>query len=895
MALLKKLVLILIALVPVCLSAQRLPQDAIPDHYTLVLTPDLKKATFAGDEVIEIHLTKASHSITLNAAELEFQNVTVEQGGNSQEAKSSFDPAKEQATLTVANQLAAGPATIRITFTGILNDKLRGFYLAKTKLRNYATTQLENTDARRAFPSFDEPAFKATFDITLVVDNGDTAISNGSIVSDTPGPIAGKHTLKFSQTAKMSSYLVAMAVGDFQCVEGSADDIPIRVCGTPDKKELGRVALRYAEEILKFYNQYYGIKYPFGKLDILGVPDFEAGAMENTAAIFYRESLLFIDDKQSSVDSHQAVFEVLAHEMAHQWFGDLVTMKWWDNIWLNEGFATWMALKPSQALHPEWNAVLGGVRATNGAMQLDSLKNTHAIRAKAETPEEINELFDGISYEKGAAVLRMIESYVSPDVFKRGVNAYLRKFAYGNATAEDFWSAITVASGRPVDKIMPTFIAQPGVPLVSIKSECVQPQVSAPARGRKSRRAKKIGKPQPKTEITLSQQRFLGEPGAEDTKSETWIVPVCIKGGDAKPFCQLLTQQKQVIPMTGCSNWVFSNAGAAGYYRSKYEGTVLRQLDSVAATQLTTAERISLLTDQSALVRSGKESAAEYLDLITALNQDAEHNVVDSYLRSLASFNDNLLTDGNTASFRAWVRSNFRPMMAKVGWESAPGESDDSRNVRADLIRILGFFGEDPETIRKAAELAHKYVRDPNSVDPTIASGVLQLAAAFGNSDLFDEFLAAMRQSRSPETHYNLADALGAFSDPNLIRRWLEISVSPEVRNQDAAGYVGRVLWNPRARKTAWEWIKANWPAVEAKTTMSSGGRIVGAAGGFCDPESRDDVQKFFTDHKVASADRTLKLAVEGINSCIAYKNQQQPNLAGWLQQRASGGALGGR
>ncbi len=853
MAFLKKIVLILMALIPALLSAQRLPQDVVPDHYSLVFTPDLKKATFAGDEVIQVRLTKASHSITLNSAELEFQKVTVEQSGNSQDAKTSFDPAKEQATLTVADQLAAGPATIRISFTGILNDKLRGFYLAKTKLRNYATTQLENTDARRAFPSFDEPAFKATFDITLVVDNGDTAISNGRIVSDTPGPAAGKHTLKFSETAKMSTYLVAMAVGDFQCVEGSADDIPIRVCGTPDKKELGRVALRYAEEILKFYNQYYGIKYPFGKLDILGVPDFEAGAMENTAAIFYRESLLFIDDKQSSVFSHQAVFEVLAHEMAHQWFGDLVTMKWWDNIWLNEGFATWMALKPSQALHPEWNAVLGGVRATNGAMQLDSLKNTHAIRAKAETPEEINELFDGISYEKGAAVLRMIESYVSPDVFKRGVNAYLRKFAYSNATAEDFWGAITVASGgRPVDKIMPTFIAQPGVPLVSIKSECVVPQVSAPTRGRKSRRAKKIGKPQPKTEITLSQQRFLGEPGAA--------------------FCQLLTQQKQVIPVTGCSNWVFSNAGAAGYYRSKYEGTVLRQLDSVAATQLTTAERISLLTDQSALVRSGKESAAEYLDLVTALNQDAEHNVVDSYVGLLASFNDNLLTDGNTASFRAWVRSNFRPMMAKVGWESAPGESDDTRSVRADLIRILGFFGEDPETIRKSTELALKYVRDLNSVEPTIAADALGVAAAFGDAQLFDEMLAAMRQAQSPETLYNLAYSLSEFRDPNLVRRWLEMSVSPEVRNQDAAGYIGSALGNPRSRKLAWEWVKANWPA-----------------------ESRDDVQKFFTDHKVPSADRTLKLTVERINSCIAYKNQQQPNLAGWLQQRASGGASGGR
>src|SRR5258708_9770006 len=639
MSLLKKSTWIVLMLLPLLASAQRLPYGVSPQHYNLTFMPDLQKAVFSGDETIDVEVNKVTSTITLNAIELEFQEATVTQESKTQPAKWDFAPEKQQATLTVAEQLQPGPASIHIKFTGVLNDKLRGFYLARTKQRNYAATQFESTDARRAFPSFHEPAIKAKFDITLIIDKADTAISNGHITSDTPGPGEGKHTLQFSTTPKMSTYLVAMAVGDFECIEGAADNTPIRVCCTPDKKPLTSAALRYAQEILKFYNQYYGIPYPFGKLDLVGVPDFEAGAMENTAAIFYRESLLFIDDKNSSVDSHQQVFEVLAHEMAHQWFGDLVTMKWWDNIWLNEGFATWMALKSSQALHPEWNAVLGGVRATNGAMQLDSLKNTHAIRAKAETPEEINELFDGISYEKGAAVLRMIESYVSPDVFKRGVNAYLRKFAYSNATAEDFWGAITVASQRPVDKIMPTFIAQPGVPLVSIKSECVQSQVSAPAHGRRSRRAKKIGKPQPKTEITLSQQRFLGEPGAEDTKSQTWIVPVCIKGSDAKPFCQLLTQQKQVIPVTGCSNWVFSNAGAAGYYRSKYEGPVLHQLDSVAATQLPTPDRISLPTDQSALVRSGKESAAEYLDLVTALNQDAEHAVVDSYLRSLAYFN----------------------------------------------------------------------------------------------------------------------------------------------------------------------------------------------------------------------------------------------------------------
>src|SRR5215467_5074887 len=469
-------------------AAQRLPQDVIPQNYNLTFTPDLAAATFTGDEVIQVNIQKPTASITLNAAEIQFQKATITQGANSQDARVTLDGQKEQANLNLGSQLAPGPASIHIQYTGILNDKLRGFYLAKTKVRRYATTQFESTDARRAFPSFDEPAFKATFDITLVIDKGDTAISNGRIVSDTSGPGEGKHTLKFSTTPKMSTYLVAMAVGDFQCNEGEAESIPVRVCGTPDKKPLGEVAVRYAQELLKYYNQYNGIKYPYGKLDVLGVPDFEAGAMENTAAIFYRESLLFIEDKNSSVESHAQVFLVLAHEMAHQWFGDLVTMKWWDNIWLNEGFANWMEKKPMQALHPEWNAVLEAVKDTNGALQIDSLRNTHPIRAKAETPDEINELFDSISYDKGAAVLRMIESYVSPEVFQRGVNTYLRKFQYGNATAEDFWATVSQASGRPVDRIMPTFVNLPGEPLIRVKTDCMTPKATTTTTGGRKRR-----------------------------------------------------------------------------------------------------------------------------------------------------------------------------------------------------------------------------------------------------------------------------------------------------------------------------------------------------------------------------------------------------------------------
>jgi aminopeptidase N len=834
----------------------------------------------------------------LNAAELQFQLAEITQNEKTQAVQASFTPEKEQATLTVATPLEPGAATIHIRFTGILNDKLRGFYLAKTKTRNYAVTQFESTDARRAFPSFDEPALKATFDITLIVNQGDTAISNGKIVSDTPGPGEGKHIVKFSQTAKMSSYLVAMAVGDFECNEGSADNIPIRVCGTPDKKPLGTVALRYAEEILQFYDRYYGIPYPFGKLDIVGAPDFEAGAMENTAAIFYRESALFIDDKNSSVSNHQEVFEILAHEMAHQWFGDLVTMKWWDNIWLNEGFATWMELKPSQSLHPEWQAVLGGVEATNRALRADALRNTHPIRTRAETPEEINELFDSISYEKGAAVLRMVEAYVSPDVFRRGVNAYLRKFQYSNASAEDFWTAIATASGRPVDKIMPTFVEQPGEPLITVKSSCAAPQPEPKVRSKRARRRQRQLKPaQPKTEIAVAQSRFLLDSHGAAPTSATWMVPVCVKAAGAKPFCQIMGQKEAVIPVAGgCAAWTFLNQNASGYYRTHYDSESLQKLTAVAAMELNTAERLSLLNDEAALVTSGQENVAGYLNLISALKQDQERAIVSSYQPALAAIHDRLLTDSSKPAFLAWVRSTFSPMLATMGWAPASGETDERRELRGELIRILGEIGEDPEVIRKSVQVAEDYLRDPNTLEPSLVRPVLSVAALSNSQELFDQYLSALSNGKAtPEQTRNYARALSRFNDPKLLERWLERIVSPETRNQDAAGYLSGVLENPAAQSFAWEWTKHHWSEVERQLTMSSGGEIVNATGRFCSAPVRSDVEQFFNEHKVASTERTLKQSLEYMSSCIDFRTRQQPNLAAWLEQHSSSVNAGGR
>ncbi|MGD1081884.1 MAG: M1 family metallopeptidase, partial [Candidatus Sulfotelmatobacter sp.] len=453
-------------------AAQRLPEDARPENYKLTFTPDLAKAKFEGDETIAIRLLKPSSEITLNAVDIDFHDVSVTSGGTTQKAKVTPEKEKEMVVLTVEKPLAAGAATVHITYTGILNDEMRGLYLGKDdKGRKYAASQFEATDARRAFPSFDEPEYKATFDITAIADKGLVAISNQKIVSDAPGP-GDKHTVRFATTAKMSSYLAALVVGNFEYIEGEADGIPIRVYATPGKKEMGRFALDVASSVLKYYDHYFGIKYPYGKLDLIGLPDFSAGAMENTGCITFREVILLIDEKQGSIGLKKEIASVIAHEMAHQWFGDLVTMKWWDDIWLNEGFATWMSSKPIEAWKPEWNFKLDDVSDTAGTLNVDSLANTRPIHQAADTPAQIQELFDGIAYGKAAAVLRMLESYLGEDTFRAGVNAYLQQHQYANATADDFWDAQAKTSKKPVDKIMPTWVKQAGAPILNVKAQC---------------------------------------------------------------------------------------------------------------------------------------------------------------------------------------------------------------------------------------------------------------------------------------------------------------------------------------------------------------------------------------------------------------------------------------
>jgi aminopeptidase N len=847
--------------------AQRLPDNVWPSAYDLTFEPNLAAATFSGDETIHVRLRKPASSLVLNSAEIKFLEATVSAGAAKQTATVSTDEKRETATLTLPNAIAAGSADIHIRYTGILNDQLHGFYLSQTARRRYAVSQMETTDARRAFPSFDEPAYKAVFRITLVLDKGDTAISNASIASDTPGPGDGKHTLKFSDSPKMSTYLVAMMVGDFACIAGGADGIPIRVCAVPEKKDLLSYALVSAENIMKFYNEYYDIKYPFQKLDIIAFPDFSAGAMENTAAITYRETLLTIDDKNASVDAHQGVVGVLAHEMAHMWFGDLVTMKWWDDIWLNEGFATWMSSKPIEAWKPEWHAERDEVQGTNGSLSTDSIASVRAVRAKAETPAEIQTLFDGIAYGKASSVLRMVEAYVGPEVFRKGVNAYLEKHAYGNATAEDFWNQLTATSGKPVDKIMASFTDQAGAPLVTVRTTC---------RGNT-------------TQVALTQERYVADAAKlAGGSSEIWQIPVNLRPeGAGHSTYRLLTQKQQTFELPGCSPWVYVNAGGRGHFRSDYDSQALSKMGAELEISFSSEERIHFVGDVWAMVRVGRLNIGDYLSLLEKMRGERSRALVGMLMGRLPEIHDNLVAAADRASFQIWVHNFLRPIANDLGDAAVPGESDDRRGLRSDVFGVLASYGRDPQLLAKSRAIVDAYRKDSASVDAALAGNALAVSALEGGPALYDQYIEHLKTAKTPEEYYNYFGALGQFPEPELTKRTFEFILSPAVKNQDLA-QIGNPLFNYASQAVAWDLFKTNFKAIRAKAGETLGPSYAQFAGAFCDSKLRDDSQEFFAAQQLPGSERVLQNARDTVNSCIELRGLQQSNLSAYLKKSAA-------
>ncbi|MEO5935661.1 MAG: M1 family metallopeptidase, partial [Terriglobales bacterium] len=751
----KRLILFAI-LLPSLSFAQRLPKDVVPSHYTIRFQVDIAAGTFAGEETIRLRLAKASPRITLNAVGLDISDAYVMAGGKKLAARVLLQPEPEMVVFEFASSVPAGEAELHLRFKAPLRDDLRGLYRTKSERRQYAATQFEATYARMAFPGFDEPEFKATFDISVVTDAADTAISNGALLRTTPGPGAGKHTLTFATSPKISTYLVAIAVGDFGCVEGAADGTPIRVCAVPEKKELGRFALKAAENFLGYFNRYYGIRYPFKKLDMVAIPNYEWGGMENTAAIFYKERGLLIDEKTASVAAKRGTASLVAHEMAHQWFGDLVTMQWWDNIWLNEGFATWMTFKPLAEWDPSWDQSVSRAVSASFVITEDSLASSRPIRANASTPEEIKELFDGVAYAKGGAVLRMVEAYVGEESFRKGVNRYLQKHANGNATAEDLWMQLTAASRKPVDKIMRTFIDQPGVPLLSVEYTC--------GGG--------------KTSLKLSQERF-GSAGRGD---QLWNIPVCTRAlGTGAANCSLMTQPRHEVVFAGCDERIV-NAGASGYYRTAYAPELFPKISAAAAEgRLTPAETIVLLSDQWALVQAGRAVIGDYLELSGKLRHREETAVIQQLISRAAGVRVTFTDEHLRPRFDAWLMSVLRPTMERVGLEPKTNDTDEIRNLRGRIFALLGEMG-DAAAVARARTIVGHALADPGSVDAGMANIAFSIAAKNGDAALYGRIMAAMNgaKAQSPEQYSRLLFTLAEFDDPALVQRSLEFVRSPQ-------------------------------------------------------------------------------------------------------------------
>jgi aminopeptidase N len=839
-------------------AAERLPADVRPLHYQLVVKPDLGTGTFDGDLVIDLQVEKAAVRITLNAVDLEvyWAEVSLPYGRTLRPAITA-DAAAQTITLTVPTRLFPGTVKLHVAYRGRLKDDGRGFYLARAYGRKYLVSRMEATGARRAFPCFDEPAFTASFAVSAVVADGVTAISNGKLVSDTPGPNVGKHTLRFGTTPRMSSYLVALAVGEFQCLERTVETIPIRACAAPERKDLGPFVLDVAEQAFRADSRFFTFRYPFRKLDLVGVPGGFPDSVGNTGAIFFDEELL-LDPALAPEPVLARIAEAVSRAIAHQWLGDVVTFRWWDDLWISEGLASWLAPRPLLAWKPQWQLDLANVARTNAAMRLDSLPSARPVRDAVSTAAEVDESIDELASVKAAAVLRMVEAFAGSNAVRAGINAFVRARAYEPATGEELWGQMAAASGEAVDRVMRPAITSPGVPVVSLESSCDGSE----------------------TVVAATQQRFAAGSAGLAVQPGAWMIPLAIRGvGVQAPTLtftkHMLSESRQVFRMPGCFPVVIANAGATGYFYTAYAPEVLARLAPLSRDRLTPAERIRLLDDAWALAGARAQGIAGYLTIVSALAADPTPEVVEEIAGGLTFIRDDLLTGGGRAVFEAWVTKTFGPVAAGLGWRVVPGEAADRRRLRAAVLDILGGAAHDPAILATARALAAAHIAGGRRPDPSLIGVVTGLAARDADRELLGRL--------------QLLDARGTIahaSEPVFVTHALGDALADADQHGRIASWLAAALGNPAVNAEAWLFLKSRWNDLAPRLTAPSDlATVVAATGAFCDGTLRNDVARFF-EVNADTPPRTLRLALDRIDACRDRRLRLETPILEWLKER---------
>ena len=847
----------------------RLPRSVRPTRYDLRLEPDLTTLTFTGDETVTLEVKEATAEIVLNAVDLAFGDATVTNArGESLRGTPIVDEAAERCRITFASSIAPGTWRLRLTFTGILNDKLRGFYRSSYKdpsgePRLMAATQFEATDARRAFPSWDEPAFKAVFAVTLVIDPKLTAVSNTSIVSERAE--RGRKVVTFADTMKMSTYLVAFVVGELEATDAVlVGRTPVRVWCVPGKRHLAAFGHEIGVASLRFFEDYYGLPYPSDKLDLLAIPDFAAGAMENLGAITFRETALLVDARAASHSELERVADVVAHENAHMWFGDLVTMTWWNGIWLNEAFATFMEILAVDAWKPEWQrwTTFGVSRAA--ALSVDGLHSTRPIEFHVEAPRDADAMFDVLTYEKGASVLRMLEQYLGTSVFRDGVREYLRRHAYDNAETGDLWAALGRAANQPIPEVMDAWIFKPGYPLVSARLEGGQ--------------------------LVLSQQRFnyLPEPLPGSTaapKSQLWQVPVQVRlsaAGRASSERRLLAGADLRVPVPERLDAVLVNEGGHGFYRVRYSGELLERLLGKLDT-LAGIERFNLVNDAWAVTVAGHMTLTDYLDLTARFRGERDRNVWSVLLASFAMLN-RIVAPADRPRLAALVRDRVAPAFADLGWTPKSGEDELTRQLRGDLVRALGVLGDDRAMQARAAEL---YARSAADLDPNVLPAIIGVLAHAGETARYDEFLKKFQSAATPQEEQRYLYALAAFRQRDLLTQTLARTINGEFRTQDAPFVARSLLTSVHGRELAWEFVKSNWDTMERQYPKAGLRRLAEGVVGLATPELERDVHAFFHVRKPEFGGKTLEQYLEQLRIAVRLRERESAALATYLARFA--------